>query len=62
MTAVTVILGALPFLLLWFLLPLRRRARLDALRWIHCGSVCPGDITPVSYAITTATAVVEARA
>ncbi|HEY3959879.1 MAG TPA: DUF6328 family protein [Solirubrobacteraceae bacterium] len=28
--AVTVILGALPFLLLWFLLPLRRRARLDA--------------------------------
>jgi hypothetical protein len=28
--AITVILGALPFLLLWFLLPLRRRARLDA--------------------------------
>lgn len=28
--AVTVVLGALPFLLLWFLLPLRRRADLDA--------------------------------
>ncbi len=28
--AITVILGALPLLLLWFLLPLRRRARLDA--------------------------------
>lgn len=28
--AVTVILGALPFLLLWFLLPLRRRVHLDA--------------------------------
>lgn len=28
--AITVILGALPFLLLWFLLPLRRRAHLDA--------------------------------
>jgi len=27
--AVTVAFGALPFLLLWFLLPLRRRARLD---------------------------------
>ncbi len=27
--AVTVALGALPFLLLWFVLPLRRRARLD---------------------------------
>jgi hypothetical protein len=28
--AITVILCALPFLLLWFLLPLRRRAHLDA--------------------------------
>ncbi len=28
--AITVVLGALPFLLLWFLLPLRRRADLDA--------------------------------
>lgn len=27
--AITIVLGALPFLLLWFLLPLRRRARLD---------------------------------
>ncbi|HEY5194971.1 MAG TPA: DUF6328 family protein [Solirubrobacteraceae bacterium] len=27
--AITVALGALPFLLLWFLLPLRRRAQLD---------------------------------
>jgi hypothetical protein len=28
--AITVIFGALPFLLLWFLLPLRRRVHLDA--------------------------------
>ncbi len=43
---VTVIVGALPFLSLWFVLPLRRRARLEAKR--SAGADKPGDRPPVS--------------